>query len=175
MVERLRLLYGELEQKARMTANEFGRSFPTAAREAGIQIDGTSRHPKYTFNQGFLKLDLDEREVRQVLKLAARLGRVDEIRHDHFFARRATAEMVEIAAEVAGLAEQGAFPAGHFRDRVNNGRKVAIEILEFFDRQGVTIRRGDLRRINPHRLDLYREPAPDTGEGREPSPVGVTV
>jgi selenocysteine-specific elongation factor len=32
---------------------------------------------------------------------------------------------------------------------------VAIEILDFFDRLGVTLRRGDLRRINPHRIDLF--------------------
>src|SRR5262249_13889742 len=63
VVERLRLLYGELETRARSVASGFGRSFPAAAREAGIQIDTTSRHPKYTFNQGFLKLDLDEREL----------------------------------------------------------------------------------------------------------------
>lgn len=50
---------------------------------------------------------------------------------------------------------RGQFTAALFRDRVNNGRKIAIEILECFDRQGVTIRRGDLRRINPHRMDLY--------------------
>ena len=36
-----------------------------------------------------------------------------------------------------------------------NGRKVAIEILDFFDRLGVTLRRGDLRRINPHRIDMF--------------------
>lgn len=103
-------------------------------------------------------LGLDEREIRRVLKLCARLGRVDEIRHDHFFIRGTTAEMVEIIKDVAAHAEHGEFSAGHFRDRVNNGRKVAIDILEFFDRQGVTIRRGDVRRVNPHRLDLYGEP-----------------
>ena len=63
VVERLRLLYGELESKAHSVASGLGRSFPAAAREGGIQIDGTSRHPKYTFNQGFLKLDLDERDL----------------------------------------------------------------------------------------------------------------
>jgi selenocysteine-specific elongation factor len=35
---------------------------------------------------------------------------------------------------------------------------VAILILEFFDRHGVTVRRGDLRRLNPHRLDLFGRP-----------------
>ena len=47
--------------------------------------------------------------------------------------------------------------AAAFRDRVMNGRKVAIEILDFFDRQGVTMRRADLRRINPHRADMFAD------------------
>ncbi len=116
-------------------------------------------------------LGRDEREVRRVLKLSARLGRVDQIRHDHFFLRQTTAEMVEIVRDVARAAG-GEFPAGLFRDRVNSGRKVAIEILEFFDRQGITLRRGDIRRVNPKRLDLYAEPVSEGGEGRDSSPVG---
>lgn len=115
---------------------------------------------------------VDEREIRRVLKLCARLGRVDQIRHDHFFTRATTAEMVMIVQEVAAVAEHGEFVAAAFRDRVNNGRKVAIEILEFFDRHGVTLRRGDLRRINPHRLDLFGLSVPDAENGRDSSPVG---
>lgn len=117
-------------------------------------------------------LGADEREIRRVLKLCARLGRVDQIRQDHFFTRATTAEMVEIIREVAAQAEHGEFVAGVFRDRVNNGRKVAIEILDFFDRHGVTLRRGDLRRINPHRLDLFGPSVPDADNGRDSSPVG---
>ena len=117
-------------------------------------------------------LGVDEREIRRVLKLWARLGRVDEIRHDHFFIRSTTAEMVEIIRDIAGKAERGEFAAGLFRDRVNSGRKVAIEILEFFDRQGVTLRRGDIRRVNPHRLDLYDGATPEAKDGGESSPVG---
>ncbi len=62
-------------------------------------------------------------------------------------------------------AEGASSPPRSFRDRLDNGRKVAIQILEFFDRHGVTLRRGDLRRINKHRLDLFRrrpaEPSAD--------------
>ena len=83
------------------------------------------------------------------------MGRVDEIAHDHFFLRATTAEMAALAADVAGRAPDGWFTAAHFRDRMDNGRKVAIQILDFFDRHGLTLRRGDLRRINPHRLDLF--------------------
>ena len=39
------------------------------------------------------------------------------------------------------------FSAADFRDKLDNGRKVAIQILEFFDRHGLTRRDGDLRRV----------------------------
>lgn len=98
---------------------------------------------------------IPEADVRRVLRIAARQGRVDQIRPDHYFLRATTAEMVRIIAEVEAAAADGWVTAAAFRDRVQNGRKVAIEILDFFDRQGVTLRRGDLRRINPHRADLF--------------------
>jgi len=63
---------------------------------------------------------------------------------------------------------------GVVRDRLDNGRNLAIQILEFLDRHGVTLRRGDRRRINQHRLELFA-PATEaarTGQGRESSPVG---
>ena len=96
-----------------------------------------------------------ERDVRRLLKLAGRMGWADEVAHDHFFLRATVREMTTIVADVAAQAEGGAFAAAQFRDRVANGRKVAIQILDFFDRHGVTLRKGDLRKINKHRLDLF--------------------
>ncbi len=63
--------------------------------------------------------------------------------------------MADIARALAATAPEGHFAVNAFRDRLDNGRKVAIQILEFFDAQGLTMRRGDLRRINPHKADLY--------------------
>lgn len=104
------------------------------------------------FAQG---LAVDEAEIRRILRMAARQGRVDQIAHDHFFAREVTSEMAAIVCDLGAQAKDGWFTAPLFRDRVQNGRKVAIEILDFFDRLGLTLRRGDLRRINPHRVDLF--------------------
>lgn len=101
------------------------------------------------------ELGVDEVEVRRILRMAARQGRVDQIAHDHFFDRATTSEMAGIVIDVAAGSPDGWFTAPAFRDRVQNGRKVAIEILDFFDRNGLTLRRGDLRRINPHRIDLF--------------------
>jgi selenocysteine-specific elongation factor len=96
-----------------------------------------------------------ESDVRRLLKLAGRMGWADEVAHDHFFLRLTVHEMVTIIAEVAAHGDGGAFTAAQFRDRVANGRKVAIQILDFFDRHGVTLRRGDLRLVNKYRLDLF--------------------
>jgi selenocysteine-specific elongation factor len=121
-------------------------------------------------------LGTSENDVRALLKLLGRLGKVDEVAHDHFFLRATVTEMVKIAVDIAGAAPQGQFGAATFRDRLDNGRKVTIQILEFFDRHGVTLRRGDLRRVNRHRLNLFVPPGDEQSlaseSGRESSPVG---
>lgn len=115
-----------------------------------------------------------ERDVRRLLKLAGRLGWADEVAHDHFFLRPTVHEMVTIVTDLTARAEDGVFTAAQFRDRVENGRKVAIQILEFFDRHGITLKRDDLRRVNKHRLDLFALSvhASNENNGRESSLVG---
>lgn len=139
-------------------------------------IDGKERfRPPRVRDVGAI-IGVAETEVRRVFKLLGRLGKVDEVAHDHFFLRETVAEMVEVASALAAKGQNGQFTAAEYRDRLDNGRKVAIQILEFFDRHRVTIRRGDLRRMNKHRLDLFRRPADEppspASSGREASPVG---
>jgi selenocysteine-specific elongation factor len=95
-----------------------------------------------------------EAEVRRVLKALARQRTVVEVALDRFFRRDTVEEMLGLVVEIARAQKDGQFSAAQLRDRLDNGRKVAIQILEYFDGQGVTVRRGDLRRINPRRLDL---------------------
>lgn len=97
---------------------------------------------------------VSETDTRKLLQRLARLGRVVEVAPDHYFLRAAIAEMVSTAN---GFGRD--FTAAEFRDELDNGRKVAIQILEFFDRQGITVRRGDLRRTVPQKLGQYG-PAP---------------
>jgi selenocysteine-specific elongation factor len=94
-----------------------------------------------------------EPNVRKLLRQLARLGRVVEVAPDQFFLRPVVAEMIGIAHALGND-----FTAAQFRDRLDNGRKVAISILEFFDRHGITIRRGDLRRTVPQKLGQYGPP-----------------
>ena len=118
-----------------------------------------------------------EDAVRRLLRMASRRGEAEEMAHDHFFARSAVEAMARIAIELAEKSPKGNFTAAEFRDRLNNGRKVAIQILEFFDRHGFTVKRQDLRRINPARIDFFL-PRPVLGgrgtqsKGGVPLPVG---
>lgn len=100
-------------------------------------------------------LDAREEDIRRLLKLAGCMGRVHEVAHDHFFLRTTIAEMIGILSDMDAAFDSGWFIAARFRDRIDSGRKVAIQILEFFDRNSVTIRRGDMRRLNRRKLDLF--------------------
>jgi selenocysteine-specific elongation factor len=119
-------------------------------------------------------LAIPEQQVRLLFKQLARMGQLDEIATDHFFLRGTVAEIAHLLPALAAQALNGEFSAAQLRDKLDNGRKVAIQILEFFDRHGLTARRGDLRRINAQRIDVFgtvpASSAPQTG--REASPVG---
>jgi len=100
-----------------------------------------------------------EGEVRTLMKRVARVGEVTLVAHDHFFLTDAVREMADIAGEL--ITQHGMARAGEFRDRIGVGRKVAIQILEFFDRVGYTRRVRDdhvARRDNPWLVSSGRSP-----------------
>ena len=98
-------------------------------------------------------LSVPENAVRATMKRLARMGQSVEVAADHFFLRETAAEMAAIAAQAVDA--QGLLTAAAFRDRLDNGRKVAIQILEFFDKAGVTVRTGDVRRVRTDRLGVF--------------------
>jgi len=90
-------------------------------------------------------LAVAEESVRLLLSRAVRAGDVYLVAHDHYFTKGAVASL---AATVRELAEtRGCARAGEFRDQIGAGRKLAIQILEFFDRIGYTRRTGDAHRL----------------------------
>ena len=51
------------KSKADVAAKGFLREFPIAVRQAGIEIDESSRHPMYTFKQGFIRVEVEDRAL----------------------------------------------------------------------------------------------------------------
>jgi selenocysteine-specific elongation factor len=97
---------------------------------------------------------MDEATVRQLLIRVARQGSVYKVAHDHYFDRDAVARLAGIVRELAADALEGAVTAAEFRDRIGTGRKLAIQILEYFDRIGLTRRLRDLHRLRDESLML---------------------
>jgi selenocysteine-specific elongation factor len=86
-------------------------------------------------------LSIDEDAMRQLLKRVARTGAVFPVAHDHYFTRAAVTALADIVRSVE--VQRGVASAAAFRDRIGTGRKLAIQILEFFDRTGFTRRVKD--------------------------------
>ncbi len=99
-------------------------------------------------------LGIDEVAVRALLRRAARMGRVYLVAHDHYFLPPAVAQLAEIVRQTATDHPRAEVYAAEFRTRIETGRKLAIQILEFFDRVGYTRRVHDAHRIRNELLQF---------------------
>lgn len=84
---------------------------------------------------------VDEQVMRGVLRQAAQQGLITAIVKDRYYRND---RIVTFASMIRDLDQgRGSTSAADFRDRLNVGRKLAIQILEYFDRIGFTRRRGN--------------------------------
>ncbi|WP_285415580.1 selenocysteine-specific translation elongation factor [Pseudomonas sp. efr-133-TYG-5] len=91
------------------------------------------------------KLDQDDASVRLLLRKLARQGVLHQVVRDLFVTDITLRQM---AAVLLRLAEENSqIQVTAFRDALGLGRKRSIQILEYFDRLGLTRRLGDHRQI----------------------------
>ncbi|RTG49599.1 SelB C-terminal domain-containing protein, partial [Serratia marcescens] len=87
------------------------------------------------------ELGEEESRVRALLRKAAQLGHVTAVVVDRYYLSRRIDQFAALIRELD--AERGGANAADFRDRLGVGRKLAIQVLEFFDRSGFTRRKGN--------------------------------
>jgi selenocysteine-specific elongation factor len=87
---------------------------------------------------------LDRGDAADVLRLAARQGRVVPVGRDRYFAAAALDGFV---ATLLDLGARGEITVGALRDRLGLSRRWLIPLLEWADGHGVTTRVGDARRL----------------------------
>ena len=83
------------------------------------------------------------RELGQILDVLARRGEVVRLDKELWFVSRAADDAR--GTLLAMLDGGGEVTLAGFRDAVGCGRRNAQALLEFFDREGLTLRRGDVR------------------------------
>ena len=84
--------------------------------------------------------------VRTTLARLARRGELHQVVKDLYYLPDTLRRLATLAREV-GAAHDGVVLAAEFRDATGLGRKRAIQILEYFDRIGLTRRIGDEHRL----------------------------
>ena len=99
-------------------------------------------------------LQLEEDRVRRLCRMLVGQGELFLVAHDHYFPRESVADLADILRSLHEC--DGEARAATFRDRIGTGRKVAIQILEFFDRVGVSRRIGDSHRLHQDSLMQVR-------------------
>ncbi len=90
---------------------------------------------------------IKEPELKDFLFRKAKTGGVVKVSAERFYQRGTLARFAAIAVATAQAAPGGRFNAAQVRDRTDIGRTRVIEILECFDRIGITRRSGDLRTL----------------------------
>ncbi|MBM7345556.1 selenocysteine-specific translation elongation factor [Pantoea coffeiphila] len=88
-----------------------------------------------------LALNCPEDVMRQALRKAAQSGLIVAVVKDRYYSHSQITRFADIIRQrdAEGLGSS----AADFRDRLGVGRKLAIQILEFFDRSGFTRRKGN--------------------------------
>lgn len=98
------------------------------------------------FNPPWVRdLGHDETVVRALLRKMARLGLLHQVVRDLFYTDALLRRMAAMLVQLANADPDIQVTA--FRDAVGLGRKRSIQILEYFDRIGLTRRFGDRRQI----------------------------
>jgi selenocysteine-specific elongation factor len=83
--------------------------------------------------------------LSEVLRLLEREGSVVRVTSEMYFLAGSIEELRGTLRKY--LTEKGEMTAASFRDLIGSSRKYTIPLLEYFDRDGLTIRIGDTRRL----------------------------
>ena len=89
----------------------------------------------------------DMKKTELALQRASRYGLVLRVSQNRFFLPSVLRQLGELAQVLARQSGNGRVTTAAFRDRSGIGRRLSIEVLEFFDRVKFTRRVGDAREI----------------------------
>jgi selenocysteine-specific elongation factor len=83
--------------------------------------------------------------LSEVIRLLEREGSVVRVTSDMYFLASSIEQLRATLRKY--LSEKGDMTAASFRDLIGSSRKYTIPLLEYFDRDGLTIRIGDIRKL----------------------------
>jgi selenocysteine-specific elongation factor len=91
------------------------------------------------------QLAVNRNKLTEVIRLLERDRSVIRVATDLYYLSSTVDQVRTVLKQF--LSEKGEIAAGSFRDLIGSSRKYTIPLLEYFDREGLTIRIGDVRRL----------------------------
>lgn len=104
-------------------------------------------------------LGMELRQLEGFLSRAAQSGWLIKVAGNRYFTPEVVLALASIAETLAAEAADGEFDPRSYRDRSGIGRNLTIEVLEFFDKAGLTRRTDQGRRINTPARDIFASSA----------------
>jgi selenocysteine-specific elongation factor len=91
------------------------------------------------------QLGIGRNKLTEIIRLMERDGSVVRVSTDLYFLANCVDRVKAMLHQ--NLIEKGEITAAGFRDLLGSSRKYTIALLEYFDREGTTVRVGDIRRL----------------------------
>ena len=101
------------------------------------------------------ELDIDLKNLNQFLIQTAKQGFLVKVSDKRYFLPATIREFGNIVEQLAERTDGKGFTVKEFRDAAGIGRNAVIEILEYFDRVGLTFRQDQIRKAKKSVSELY--------------------
>lgn len=88
------------------------------------------------------ELSIDETEMRNLLYKAGKLGYLVPIVKDRFLLHEQITEFAQLIKDF--IEQHGEISVNQLRDEIQYGRKVTVQLIEYFDRSGFLRRKGNV-------------------------------
>ncbi|GAB1263361.1 selenocysteine-specific translation elongation factor [Aurantivibrio infirmus] len=103
-------------------------------------------------------LKYDQKVLDTRLKELCERGYLVQVFKNRFYLLTTILEIAGIVEKLADEQKNKGFTVIQFRDESGIGRNLCIQLLEFFDRQGFTLRNGDRRIVRQIKEDVFSIP-----------------
>lgn len=100
-------------------------------------------------------LDIDLEALDQHLHRLCLSGKLAQVAANRYYLPQSLLLHAEIVERLVAAADDKLFTVIQYRDESKVGRNLCIQILEFFDRQGFTLRRGNKRMVQKPKESLF--------------------
>ena len=102
-----------------------------------------------------VELGIDLKQLTQFLVATAKQGFLIKVSDKRYFLPTTIRDFAQIAEKLDAEHNGRGFTVKQYRDQSEIGRNAVIEILEYFDRAGLTFRQDQIRKIRKSARDLY--------------------